>query len=245
MQQELEHLLVQANIWTEYIKSFRHVEYMAMPRMDALSEIQWNNPDPEERDFNSFVERCRRMAELYDLYQYNYAKQIFNPQVWTDTVVPNLATHKPITLREQPNEQYAYNGAPVLVDGEKGRCAYTSGRWLGFWGQPLDAVIDMEQTATLSQVRFNALVNKGAWIYNPSHATVLVSDDGKKFRKVGQQEIEISTWMDKDGVFTYELEFEPVTARYVELIIKCHDLPKDHDGYGRPAWIFVDEIEIN
>jgi hexosaminidase len=244
--EQQKHIIgVQANIWTEYIKSFWHVEYMAMPRMDALTEIQWNNPDLESRNFNAFVERCRRMAQLYDLYHYNYAKQIFNPQVWTDTVVPNLATHKPITLREQPNEQYAYDGAPVLVDGEKGRCAYTSGRWLGFWGQPLDAVIDLEQTATLSLVRFNALINKGAWIYNPSQATVLVSDDGKKFRKVGQQEIEISTWMDKDGVFSYELEFEPVTARYVELVVKCHDLPKDHDGYGRPAWIFVDEIEIN
>ncbi len=243
--EQQKHIIgLQANIWTEYITSFHHVQYMAMPRMDALTEIQWNNPDLESRDFNALVERCRRMAQLYDLYHYNYAKQIFNPQVWADTVVPNLATHKPITLREQPNEQYAYNGAPVLVDGEKGRCAYTSGRWLGFWGQPLDAVIDLEQNATLSHVRFNALVNKGSWIYNPSQATVLVSDDGKKYRKVGQQEIEISTWMDKDGVFSYELEFEPVTARYVEVIIKCHDLPKDHDGYGHPAWIFVDEIEI-
>ena len=243
--EQQKHIIgLQANIWTEYITSFHHVQYMAMPRMDALTEIQWNNPDLESRDFNALVERCRRMAQLYDLYHYNYAKQIFNPQVWADTVVPNLATHKPITLREQPNEQYAYNGAPVLVDGEKGRCAYTSGRWLGFWGQPLDAVIDLEQNATLSYVRFNALVNKGSWIYNPSQATVLVSDDGKKYRKVGQQEIEISTWMDKDGVFSYELEFEPVTARYVEVIIKCHDLPKDHDGYGHPAWIFVDEIEI-
>ncbi|MBR3709497.1 MAG: family 20 glycosylhydrolase [Bacteroidales bacterium] len=243
--EQQKHIIgLQANIWTEYITSFHHVQYMAMPRMDALTEIQWNNPDPESRDFNALVERCRRMAQLYDLYHYNYAKQIFNPQVWTDTVVPNLATHKPITLREQPNEQYAYDGAPVLVDGEKGRCAYTSGRWLGFWGQPLDAVIDLEKNATLSHVRFNALVNKGSWIYNPSQATVLVSDDGKKYRKVGQQEIEISTWMDKDGVFSYELEFEPVTGRYVEVVIKCHDLPKDHDGYGHPAWIFVDEIEI-
>ena len=243
--EQQKHIIgLQANIWTEYITSFHHVQYMAMPRMDALTEIQWNNPDLESRDFNALVERCRRMAQLYDLYHYNYAKQIFNPQVWADTVVSNLATHKPITLREQPNEQYAYNGAPVLVDGEKGRCAYTSGRWLGFWGQPLDAVIDLEQNATLSHVRFNALVNKGSWIYNPSQATVLVSDNGKKYRKVGQQEIEISTWMDKDGVFSYELEFEPVTARYVEVVIKCHDLPKDHDGYGHPAWIFVDEIEI-
>lgn len=236
---------VQANIWTEYITSFHHVEYMAMPRMDALAEIQWNNPDPEHRDFDAFVERCRHMAELYDLYHYNYAKQIFSPQVYTDTVAPNLATRKPIYLREQPNEQYASTGATVLNDGEMGRIAYTSGRWLGFWGQPLDAVIDLEQTATLNHVRFRALVNKGAWIYNPSHASVLVSDDGENFREVAQLDIPITTWLDKDGNFTYELKFEPVTARYVEVIVKDHMLPEDHDGYGYPAWIFVDEIEVN
>ena len=88
------------------------------------------------------------MAQLYDLYHYNYAKHIFNPQVWTDTVAPNLATGKPITLREQPAEKYAYEGAPVLNDGKLGRSAYNSGRWLGFWGTPLDATPVASPTAT-------------------------------------------------------------------------------------------------
>ena len=242
-EEQQKHIIgVQANIWTEYITSFNHVEYMAMPRMDALTEIQWNNPT--ERDFDSFVERCRHMAQLYDLYHYNYAKQIFNPEVWTDTVPTNLATRKPIFLREQPNEQYASKGAPILNDGEMGRIAYNSGRWLGFWGQPMDAVIDLEEPAQMQHVRFRALVNKGAWIYNPSHASVLVSDDGESFREVAQLDIPITTWTDKDGNFTYELEFEPVTARYVEVIVKDHMLPEDHDGYGKPAWIFIDEIEV-
>ena len=243
--EQQKHIIgVQANIWTEYITTFKHVQYMAMPRMDALAEIQWNNPTPETRDFDAFVERCRRMAQLYDLYHYNYAKQIFSPQVYTDTVVPNLATRKPIYLREQPNEKYASKGAVILNDGEMGRIAYTSGRWLGFWGQPMDAVIDLEQPAAMSHVRFRSLVNKGAWIYNPSHASVLVSDDGENFREVAHLDIPITTWMDNDGNFTYELEFEPVTARYVEVIVKDHMLPEDHDGYGYPAWIFVDEIEV-
>ena len=43
----------------------------------------------------------------------------------------------------------------------------------------------------------------------------------------------------------HELDFEPVTARYVEVVIAGHDLPEDHSGFGNPAWIFVDEIEID
>ena len=84
------------------------------------------------------------MAQLYDLYHYNYAKHIFNPQVWSDTVEPNLATRKPISLRQQPAEKYTYEGAALLNDGNLGRGAYNSGRWLGFCGYPLDAVIDLD-----------------------------------------------------------------------------------------------------
>ena len=242
--EQQQHIIgVQANIWTEYIASFRHVQYMAMPRMDALAELQWNNP--QERDFEAFVERCRKMAQLYDLYHYNYATHIFNPQVWADTVEPNLATHKPITLRQQPAEKYTYEGAVLLNDGNLGRGAYNSGRWLGFCGYPLDAVIDLEQPAEMQHLRFHALINKGAWIYNPSQVKVLVSDDGETFREVAQKDIPISTWADRDGFFPYELDFEPVTTRYVEVVIAGHNLPEDHSGFGNPAWIFVDEIEIN
>ena len=241
--EQQKHIIgVQANIWTEYIAHFWHVQYMALPRMEALTEIQWNNP--QERDFDAFVERCRHMAQLYELYHYTYADHIFNPQVWADTVEANLATHKPITLRQQPAEKYTYEGAPLLNDGNLGRGAYNSGRWLGFCGYPLDAVIDLEQPAEMQHVRFHALVNKGAWIYNPSQVKVLVSDDGETFREVAQKDIPISTWADRDGIFAYEVDFEPVTAKYVEVVISGYDLPKDHSGFGNPAWIFVDEIEV-
>ena len=241
--EQQKHIIgVQANIWTEYIAHFWHVQYMALPRMEALTEIQWNNP--KERDFEAFVERCRHMKQLYELYHYTYADHIFNPQVWADTVAPNLATRKPITLRQQPAEQYTYEGAAVLNDGNLGRGAYNSGRWLGFCGYPLDAVIDLEQPAEMQHVRFHALTNKGAWIYNPSHVKVLVSDDGETFREVAQKEIPISTWADNDGIFAYEVDFEPVTAKYVEVVISGYDLPEDHSGFGNPAWIFVDEIEV-
>ena len=241
--EEQKHIIgVQANIWTEYIAHFWHVQYMALPRMEALTEIQWNNP--QERDFEAFVERCKKMRQLYELYHYTYADHIFNPQVWADTVETNLATRKPITLREQPAEKYTYGGAKLLNDGNLGRGAYNSGRWLGFCGSPLDAVLDLEQPVEMRKVRFHALVNKSAWIYNPSSLKVLVSDDGETFREVGQKTIPISTWEDRDGIFAYELEFEPVSARFVEIVIKGHDLPEDHDGFGNPAWIFVDELEV-
>lgn len=241
--EEQKHIIgVQANIWTEYIATFSHVQYMALPRMAALSELQWCSPD--QRDYEAFTQRCVHMAQLYDLYSYNYAKHIFNPQANIDTIEPNLATRKPIVLREEPAEKYAYDGAPTLNDGILGRGIFNSGRWLGFCGTPLDAVIDLEQTMEINHVRFRSLTNKGAWIYNPKQVRVLVSDDNVCFTEAGQESFTISSWSDNDGIFTYEVDLAAVKARYVEIVIEGHDLPADHDGYGNPAWLFVDEIEV-
>jgi hexosaminidase len=61
------HILgAQANEWTEYMPSIRHVEYMAFPRLCALSEVLWSAKS--SRDWNSFMSRlpagCRRLEAL-------------------------------------------------------------------------------------------------------------------------------------------------------------------------------------
>ena len=45
----------QANIWTEYIKTSSHVEYMAFPRMLALAEAIWSRP--EDKNYEDFQRR--------------------------------------------------------------------------------------------------------------------------------------------------------------------------------------------
>ena len=49
---------------------------------------------------------------------------------------------------------------------------------------------------------------------------------------------------DKDGLYPQEISFDPVKARYVEVIIKSDKLPTWHGGAGNPAFLFVDEINL-
>lgn len=75
--EDAAHILgLQANIWTEYIHTEEHLEYMVLPRMAALSEIQWMQP--EKKNFNSFVRRIGNLMELYGKLGYNYSKHIFD-----------------------------------------------------------------------------------------------------------------------------------------------------------------------
>src|SRR5690606_8030031 len=51
--EEAKYILgVQANLWTEYIKTPEHAEYMAFPRVSALSEIAWTPTD--KKDWEDF-----------------------------------------------------------------------------------------------------------------------------------------------------------------------------------------------
>ena len=73
---EKSHILgIQANLWTEYIGENWHLEYMLLPRMSALSEIQWCPQDG--KDYERFLENMKGMAKIYDALGYNYAKHIF------------------------------------------------------------------------------------------------------------------------------------------------------------------------
>lgn len=66
---------VQANVWTEYIPYTNQVEYMVLPRMAALSEVQWLQPS--EKDFDAFKKRVDSLRHIYELYGYNYAHHLW------------------------------------------------------------------------------------------------------------------------------------------------------------------------
>ncbi len=74
---ELQHhiLGVQANLWTEYIPSNEQLEYMLLPRMLALCEVQWC--EPENRDYARFKTAVTdHQFKILDLLGYNYCKAI-------------------------------------------------------------------------------------------------------------------------------------------------------------------------
>jgi len=61
---EQKHVLgVQAQLWTEYMKTWGKVEYLAFPRMAALAEVAWTTP--ENKNFADFVERLGAMRGRY------------------------------------------------------------------------------------------------------------------------------------------------------------------------------------
>jgi hexosaminidase len=62
----------QGNVWTEYIPTPEHAEYMALPRMTALAEILWTPLN--KQDYQDFRKRLDIQFERFDLLEINYCK---------------------------------------------------------------------------------------------------------------------------------------------------------------------------
>ena len=73
---QAHHILgVQANLWTEYISTPEHLEYMLLPRMLALAEVQWCPAG--QRDLERFLRVLREHEfPVLDRAGYNYRKII-------------------------------------------------------------------------------------------------------------------------------------------------------------------------
>lgn len=60
----------QANLWTEYITTYQHLEYMLLPRMLALSEVVWTQP--ENKEFEDFKIRLKQNLRVLKAKGYNF-----------------------------------------------------------------------------------------------------------------------------------------------------------------------------
>ena len=62
----------QGNVWTEYMKTPAAVEYMAFPRMLALSEVLWSQP--QNKNYADFQRRLAAQLPLLDKQHVNYRR---------------------------------------------------------------------------------------------------------------------------------------------------------------------------
>ena len=294
--------------------TFRQVEYMALPRLAALSEVQWSQP--QQKDYQDFTQRIPHLVDLYKKFDYRYAKHIFDVKgditsvpedkaiyvnlstiddatiyytldgteptpkserykgnknnksplaikqsatlkaavfrgeepshIFQEEFNFNKATVCPIQLLQPINHQYEFNGAPALVDGLKATDTnFQSGRWIGFYNNDMEVVIDLGQNTEISKIGFNTCVEKGAWIFDTRGVEISISEDGKNFNTMVKQDFPAQTEANPNLIYRHFFDFPKTSTRYVKVkALSEQSIPSWHNGKGRPAFLFVDEIIV-
>ena len=232
-QHELKHLLgVQANLWTEYVPTPEHAEYMYYPRTFAVAETGWSRA--EDKNYEKFrpraVELCNILQKLgyntFDLSnEYGNRRESLQP-------VQHLAKGCKVTYRQPFSKAWPSHGATTLTDGELGGWTYADHKWQGLL-KDLDVVIDLGKLQPVHYVGATFMHLPGPGVYVPRSMQVEVSADGKNYESIG------TLWNDIDDKIP-DLLFKTFSltcnrqARYVRV----------HAVNGK-EFIFVDEIIVN
>ena len=232
---KLHHLLgVQANLWSEYVVTDQHAEYMYWPRAIAIAETGWSQP--EDKDLKDF--RRRVLIALDVLKAKGYATfdlaNEYGERKLAQTGLDHKAKGKKVTYNKPIQDWYQAAGEATFTDGVIGGWTYSDNRWQGFLSD-IDVTIDLETVQQISYIGGTFMQLIGPGVFMPRKVDILVSEDGVNFELVQTVWNDVSTSQEE---LSFK-EFHTICdkqARYV----RYHAYRSTMRGF-----LFLDEIVVN
>lgn len=226
---------VQGNVWTEYIPTPEHFEYMIYPRILALAEIGWSPSGGKKWD--NFHTRALQAVNILREQGYNpfpLEKEIGDkPESYQK--VNHLAIGKKVTYANPYSNHYADQGEKTLVDGARGGWMYNDDRWQGFIDCDFDVTIDLGKETDIKQVCAEFIQLKGPYVWLPKQVIISSSVDGEHYDILATVDNDISP--DIETLQFKEFGWEGnAKTRY----IRYKALSNGIAG----GWLFTDEIRV-
>ena len=225
---------VQANLWSEYVVTDEHAEYMYWPRAIALAETAWSQP--HNKNLSDFRTRTLRALEAMKEDGYNVfdLSSEYGERKLAQTGLNHKAKGKTVIYNKPIQEWYPAAGETTFTDGVIGGWTYSDNRWQGFLSD-VDVTIDLGEEMPISYVGGTFMQLIGPGVFMPEKVDVLVSKDGSDFTLVATIWNDIST-SNPDLLFK---SFDVVcssSARYVR-----------YHAYRSPmrGFLFLDEVVVN
>lgn len=226
---------VQANLWTEYIPTEEHAEYMLYLRAIALAEVAWSKP--ENKSWEDFHRRALKIVDELKAKGYHpfELKNEIGNRKEAETPVEHLALGKKVTYNAPYWENYPAAGEATLTDGLRGGWNYNDQLWQGFVTKDrVDVVIDLEKETPIHSVAADFMQICGPEVFMPERVVISVSNDGKEFTQLAEIKHEV---VRDDAVTFKNFGWEgEASARY----IRYQALASDKFG----GVLFTDEIVV-
>lgn len=226
---------LQANLWTEYVATPQHMEYMLYPRVFAIAEIGWSNP--RSKEYADFRKRCLWLLDEIREKGYNCFDLEHEKGERDLSLAPKL--HKACGCKVKYNTEYhpKYHagGDSALCDGLYGSWEFGD-RWQGFLCRDADVVIDLGKVCDIRSISadFGQWVTVEIWM--PDGVRFAVSEDGLNYTELAYAANDVPA-DEKLPTFKAFCWKGKVSARYIRVV---GEIRKS----GRGGWIFCDEISV-
>ena len=232
---KLHHLKgVQANLWSEYVVTDEHAEYMYWPRTIALAETAWSQP--EDKNIDNFRKRVLHALEEMkrDGYSVFDLAGEYGERKLAQTGLEHKAKGKKVIYNKPIQEWYPAAGETTFTDGDIGGWTYSDNRWQGFLSD-IDVTIDLGKLIQVSYIGGTFMQLIGPGVFMPEKVDVWVSENGSDFTQVTTIWNDVST-RNPDLLFKNFDVVCDVKARYV----RYHAYRSTMRGF-----LFLDEVVVN
>jgi predicted alpha-1,2-mannosidase len=151
-----------------------------------------------------------------------------------------------INIKSKYNPQYHAGGPEGLLDGILGTENWRKGDWQGYQSQDFEAVVDLQEVKSITEISARFLQDQRSWIVMPTKVEYYISEDNVNFMYFGSVNNTLDPKIEENIILNFTAnETKSKKARYVKVIAKNFGkLPEWHQGAGGDAFIFVDEILI-
>ena len=229
------HLIgVQANLWSEYVVTDSHAEYMYWPRAIAIAETGWSQK--EHKNLKDF--RRRVLPALEHLRDKGYETfdlaEEYGERKLAQTGLEHIAKGKKVIYNKPIQQWYPAAGEKTFTDGIIGGWTYSDRRWQGFLSD-IDVTIDLETTQMINYIGGTFMQLKGPGVFMPEKVDILVSDNGEDFELLETIWNDVPT-SDENLLFKSFDTICKVKARY----IRYHAYRSTMRGF-----LFLDEVVVN
>ena len=225
---------VQANLWSEYVVTDEHAEYMYWPRTIALAETAWSQP--EDKNIDNFRKRVLHALEEMkrDGYSVFDLAGEYGERKLAQTGLEHKAKGKKVIYNKPIQEWYPAAGETTFTDGVIGGWTYSDNRWQGFLSD-IDVTIDLGKLIQVSYIGGTFMQLIGPGVFMPEKVDVWVSENGSDFTQVTTIWNDVST-RNPDLLFKNFDVVCDVKARYV----RYHAYRSTMRGF-----LFLDEVVVN
>lgn len=224
-------------------RTFSVENIIELKSMDANAEIYYTLDDSEP-NLNSNL-----YTQPFTLYKSTTLKAFAIKDGKFSKIITAHFTKTPkgrsIELFTPYGSQYSAGGNQALIDYLKGPNSYMTGRWQGYQGVNLEAIVDLGSINPITSISTGFLQDWNAWIFMPESVTYYGSDDGVNFTNLG---VVLNSVDEKEAdvvLQNFTLKTN-IKNRYIKVIAKNRKYnPEWHRAPGDICWIFADEISIN
>ncbi len=157
----------------------------------------------------------------------------------------HIGLGKSVKLGKRWHWRYTGGGNNALSDGILANDNYRNSHWQGFRVDDLEATINLGRTRPVNSISVNFLQDIHMGLFMPAAVEFAVSSDGTNFQVI--ETLETGIPQDQQGAIikTVITEMNGNKARYIRVRAKnVGHCPEWHQGAGKDAYLFADEIVV-